>query len=138
MASVIYNSALLEAITGQIDFEQHDFAVMLCTDSYTPDKDSHTRRSDVTNEVTGDGYSQGGAFVSVTTNADNDNDRVDVSLGEAEWPNSTITARYAIYYRVSEIDPSADNLIAAIDFGSDITSTNGTFALGESTLRIQN
>lgn len=138
MASLIYNSGLYDAATGAIDFDTDTFKVMLVTSSYTADKDLDLKRSAVTNEVTGTGYSAGGTTATVTVTKDTVNDRIDISLGAASWSTSTITARAAVYYKSRGGASSADELVAYIDFGSNITSTAGTFSLTASTLRIQN
>ena len=138
MASLIYNSGLDDIFRGNIVPSSDTFKVMLVTSAYTPNKDTHTKRSDVTNEVTGTGYSAGGAAATVTVTKDTANDRIDVSLGGASWPTATITARAAVYYKSRGGASSADELVAYIDFGSDVTSTAGTFALTASTLRLQN
>lgn len=138
MASLIYNSALDDAARALIDFDSDTFKCMLVTSTYSPNKDTHTKRSDVTNEVSGTGYSAGGAAATVTVTKDTANDRVDVSLGAVSWATSTITARGAVYYKSRGGASSADELVGYIDFGADITSTAGTFALTASTLRYQN
>jgi hypothetical protein len=74
----------------------------------------------------------------VTVTKDTVNDRVDISLGAESWTTASITARGAVYYKRRGGLSSADELVAYIDFGGDITSTLGTFALTASTLRIQN
>jgi hypothetical protein len=66
------------------------------------------------------------------------NDRVNISLGAISIPSATITAHAAVYYKHRGGASSADELVAYIDFGGDIVSTNGTFALSASTLRKQN
>lgn len=138
MASLIFNSALDDALRGSIDFDTDSFAVMLVTSSYSPDKDTHTKRSDVTNEVSGVGYVAGGSGVTVTVTKDTANDRIDISLGSASWASATITAAAAVYYKSRGGLASADELVAYIDFGGNVISTNGTFSLTASTLRIQN
>lgn len=138
MASMIYNSCLDDVARNNIDLDTDSFKVMLVTSAYTPDKDTHTKRSDITNEVSGTGYSAGGAAVTLTVTKDTANDRIDTSLGGISLSSATITARGAVYYKARGGASSADNLVAYIDFGSDITSTNGTWALTASTLRIQN
>lgn len=138
MASLIYNSALYDAMTGAIDFDTDSFKVMLVTSAYTPDKDTHLKRSSVTNEVTGTGYTAGGAAATVTVTKDTTNDRIDVSLGSASWATSTITARGAVYYKARGGASSADELVAYVDFGADIVSSAGTFSLTASTLRLTN
>jgi hypothetical protein len=112
---------------------------MLCTSTYAPNKDTHTKRSDVTNEVTGTGYTAGGNSVTVTVAAvDTANDRVDITLGGTTWTTATITARYAVYYKARGGASTADELVAVNDFGSDVTSTAATFTLNASTLRKSN
>jgi hypothetical protein len=109
------------------------------TSTYSPNKDTHTKRSDVTNEVGASGsYAAGGGAATVTVTKDTVNDRIDISLGAVSFTTATITARGAVYYKSRGGASSADELVAYIDFGADITSTAGTFSLTASTLRIQN
>jgi flagellar basal body rod protein FlgG len=139
MPSLIYNSAIRDMATGAVDFDTDTFWVMLTTSAYTENKDTHTRRSDVTNEVTGTGYSTGGQVVTVTVGAvDTTNDRVEITLGGASWAASTITARKAIYYKRRGGAATADEIIAVNDFGADVVSSSGTLTLNSSTIRIQN
>jgi hypothetical protein len=138
MPSLIYNRGLENAARGTIDFDTDTFRVMLTTSAYTENKDTHDFRDDVTNEVSGAGYTTGGNVVTVTVTRDDANDRVDISLGGTTWPTSTITARKAVYYKSRGGAASADEIIAVNDFGTDVISTGGTFTLNASTLRIQN
>lgn len=139
MASLIFNPALNAWAKGNIDFDSDTFKVMLVTSSYTPNKDTHDFRNDVTNEVTGTGYSAGGATATVTVAAvDTVNDRQEITLGGTSWPTSTITARGAVYYKSRGGASSADEIIAYIDFGADIVSSGGTFTLTDSVMRLQN
>lgn len=138
MASIIYNSFLDDVFRGNIDCDTDTFYVMLVTSSYTEDKDVHDKRDDVTNEVSGAGYTAGGVAATVTVTKDTANDRIDVSLGSATWASSTITARKAVYYKRRGGAASADELVAVNDFGSDVITSSGTFTLNASTVRIQN
>lgn len=138
MASIIYNSFLDDVFRGNIDCDTDTFYVLLVTSGYTEDKDAHDRRDDVTNEVSGTGYTAGGVAATVTVTKDTANDRIDVSLGSASWASSTITARKAVYYKRRGGLASADELVAVNDFGSDVTTSSGTFTLNASTVRIQN
>lgn len=139
MASLIFNSALRDEAIGSIDFDTDTFKVMLVTSAYTPNKDTHTKRSDVTNEVSGTGYTAGGAASAVSVAAvDTTNDRVVITFGAVSWPGATITARGAVYYKSRGGASSADELIAYDDFGADIVATAGTFSLAASTITKQN
>lgn len=138
MASLIFNKALENLARGNIDFDTDTFKVMLTTSAYTENKDTHGFRSDVTNEVTGTGYTAGGNTATVSVTLDTANDRVDISLGGTTWPSSTITARKAVYYKSRGGAATADEVVAVNDFGADVISSAGTFTLNASTLRISN
>ena len=139
MASFIYNSFIRDVLTGAIDMDTDTFKVMLTTSAYTENKDTHTKRADVTNEVTGTGYTAGGAATTVTVAAvDTANDDVEITIGAASWSTSTITARKAVIYKSRGGASSADELVAVIDFASDVISTAGTFTLTASTIKFQN
>ena len=138
MASLIYNSCLNDMATGAIDFDTDSFKILLVTSSYSPNKDTNTKRSDVTNEITGIGYTAGGASSAVTVTNDTANDRIDINFADVSWSSATLTAAAAVIYKTTGT-ASADNLVAYLDFGGNVTSTNGTFTLDiTSPLRIQN
>lgn len=138
MASIIYNSAVDDMARGAIDFDTDTFKVMLVTSSYMPDKDTHDKRNDITNEVTGTGYSAGGSTCACTVTKDTANDRVTLQFASTSWASSTITARGAVYYKSRGGASSADELIAYNDFTSDVSTTSGTFTVAASTITLQN
>lgn len=138
MASIVFNSCVDDMAKGAIDFDTDSFKAMLVTNSYSPNKDTHTKRSDVTNEVTGTGYTAGGAATTITVTKDTVNDRVDISFSNPSWASSTITARACVIYKSRGGASSADELVAYVDFGSDISSSGGTFTTSfSSPLRFQ-
>jgi hypothetical protein len=139
MASLIYNSCIRDAVTGAIDFDTDTFKMLLVTSSYAAAK-SHAKRSDVTNEVSGTGYTAGGNACSVSVAAvDNTNNDVEISFTVTSWTSATITARAGVIYKSRGGASSADELVGYVDFGSDVSSTNGTFAVTVSTpLKFQN
>jgi hypothetical protein len=138
MASLVYNSFFDDVLRGNINPEADTFFVMLVSSAYTEDKDAHTKRSNVTNEIAGTGYVAGGQAATATIAKDNATDRVTITFAAVNWPTSTITARKAVYYKRRGGAASADELVGVNDFGSDVTSTAGTFALPAATLTIQN
>lgn len=138
MASLIYNSAPDEMARGDIDFDTNTFKAMLVTNSYTPNKDTHDFLDDVTNEVSGTGYVAGGETSAVTVTKDTGNDKVTIQFGAVSWAGSTITARGCVYYKSRGGASSADELVCFADFGSDVTSSGGTFSVAASTITLQN
>jgi hypothetical protein len=138
MASLIYNSCIDDTARGNIDFDSNTFKAMLVTSSYTPNKDSHDKRDDVTNEASGTGYTAGGETSTVTVTKDNTNDKVTIEFGAVSWSSSTITARGCVYYKSRGGASSADELVAYNDFGGDVSSSGGTFSVAASTITLQN
>lgn len=129
MASKVYNNGIRSALTGAIDFDTDTFKIMLVTDSYTADEDTHEDRADVTNEVTGTGYTTGGGTTTVTVGSvDAANDRVDISFSDVSFTSSTITAAGGVIYK-STGTASTDLLVAFLDFGGNVSSSNGTFTV---------
>lgn len=137
MASLIYNSCPEDLAKGAIDFDTDTFKVLLVTSSYTPNKDTHTRGDDITNEVTGSGYTAGGATTTVTVTLDTANDKVTVGFSAVSWATSTITARGAVIYK-STGTAANDPLVAYMDFVNDVSSSGGTFSISASTITLQN
>ena len=138
MASLIYNSAIDNMARGAIDFDTDTFKAMLVTSTYTPNKDTHDKRDDVTNEASGTGYTAGGATSTVTVTKDTANDKVTIQFGAVSWASSTVTARGCVYYKSRGGASSADELVAYNDFSSDVSSTGGTFSVAASTITLQN
>ena len=138
MASLIFNSAIDDMARNNIDFDTNTFKAMLVTSSYTANKDTHDKRDDVTNEASGTGYTAGGATSTVTVTKDTANDKVTIQFGAVSWATSTITARGCVYYKSRGGASSADELVAYNDFGSDVSSSGGTFSVAASTITLQN
>jgi len=129
MADVIYNIAKLNILNGGLDFDTNTFKVMLVTSSYTPNQDTHEDRADVTNEVTGTGYSSGGAtLASVTVTQDNTDNEGVVDAADVTWSSSTITARGAVLYK-STGTAANDTLVCYLDFSTDQSSSSGDFTI---------
>ena len=130
MADVIFNSFKRDIMNGALDLDTDTINVMLVTSTYTPDQDAHTKRSDVTNEVSGTGYSAGGsALAGKAVTVDNTDNEGVFDANDLSWTTATITARGAVLYKARGGASSADELICYIDFGADKTSTAGTFTI---------
>lgn len=117
-------------ISTAVDLSSDTVKLMLLTSSHTPDVDAEVFIDDVSaNEVAASGtYSAGGVTLtksSSTDDTDNEGvfDATDVSITSA-----TITARYGIVYKDTGT-PGTSPIICGIDFGSDYSSSNGTFAI---------
>jgi hypothetical protein len=138
-ASVTYSQFYNNVLRGNIDVDTDTFYCELVDQTYTPNKDTHTYRSDITGEVVGTGYSTGGKACTLSITVDNTNDRIEISMAPVAWPLATLTARGVVIYKRRGGAASADELVHFIDFLSNFTSTNGTFTASMATpIRIQN
>jgi hypothetical protein len=139
MSSLIFNSCLVGALRGRINVDADDFGVMLLDESYEPSKDHSNRYELMDYEIRAKGYETGGLSASVfldVASLSGGGTAIDVHLGPAKWSGS-LRARYAAYYRKST-NAEDDDLVAVIDFGGPVVSTNGPFEVSESVLRIEN
>lgn len=122
-----YGNAFLALLNKELDLDTDTLKVMLCTSSYTPDQDAHDHKDDVTNEVTGTGYTAGGAtLANVAVTYTGGTNTIKFDADDASWTTSTITARYAVVYDDTATDKP---LILYVDFGADVVSTGGTFTI---------
>ena len=130
MASGLYGITFLNALKNDLALDLDDttadrFKVMLVTSAYTPDFGTHDFKADVTNEVSGPGYSAGGnSLTSVTCTQSGGTITFDAD--DVTWTSSTITARGAVVYDDSL---ASDPLFCYIDFGADKSSSSGDFVL---------
>ncbi|MFC9769113.1 hypothetical protein [Rhodococcus jostii] len=126
----LYGLALKSVFDKEIDWNTDTIKVMLCTSSYTPDQDTHQYKSSITNEVTGTGYTAGGAtLASATTSYTTGTNTLVLDAADSSWTTSTITARYAIIYNSTPGTDATRPLIAYVDFGADVSTTAGTFTI---------
>ena len=131
MASVVYNNFKELLLTGGVNLGNggDTIKVALVTSSYSADIDSHDMFDDVTNEVSGTGYSAGGnTLASQAVTQDNTDDEGVFDASDTNWANSTITARGAVVYKSTGV-ASTSPLICYFDFGSDQISSSGNFAI---------
>lgn len=131
MPSKLYGNFLKQALNKEIDWDSDTIKVALLTSSYTPNQDSHDYLDDVSSyEVTGTGYTTGGAtLASKTSTYDGTNNVIVLDAADVTWSSSTITARYAVIYDDSGANAASKALIGYVDFGSDQSSTNGNFTI---------
>lgn len=133
VTSKVYGLAQQGMLNGEIDFDTAPVYVMLTTATYVPAQDTHRYRGDVSNEVTGAGYTAGGqALTGKTVTYDAATNTLKLDCADVTWANSTITARYAVFYVQVGADlttPLDDPLLCYWDFGADVSSSAGPFTL---------
>lgn len=131
MASVLYNRWKQGSLQADYDLGTggDTIKVALVTSSYTPNIDTHEDFADITNEVSGTGYTAGGAtLANQAVSMDTTDDEGVFDADDVTWGSSTITARGAVVYQ-STGTASTSLLIAYFDFGSDQVSSSGDFTI---------
>ena len=134
MASVIYDSFIADVFAGTCTTAS-SYKGMLVTSSYTEDRGAHSKRSSVTNEVSGTGYTAGGVALALTASLNTTTHILTLTIPTATWASSTITARKLIVYRTTGTAAN-DNLVCCVDNGSDLISSSTTMTWNASTWAI--
>lgn len=124
---------LMDATAARrFDWVNDSFKVMLSTSAFVPDQDTLDFRDDVTNEVSGTGYTAGGVAVSgKTLSYDAASNEVRLLMADNVWgPGATIAGvRVATLYKVTGGAASTDPVIAYLVEAADVAVSNGTLTI---------
>lgn len=126
-----YGNAPKNAFLGKINYTGHDIYVMLLTDLYTPDQDTHEFVDDVSaNEVEGTGYTAGGKLLTgKTLTYDAPTNTLKFDANDPTWTESTIEAHYAVIYDGYEALEADQPILGYVNFGENRNSNNGEFKI---------
>lgn len=128
ITATLYGGFLKSLANKQINLNSDTFKVMLLTNGYTP-SDAHQYQTDLgANEITGTGYSAGGAALSGVTVSYASN-TLTFTASATSWTSSTFTAYYAVIVDVTPGTSSTNPLIGYVNFGGAESDTNGTFQI---------
>lgn len=116
---------ILDATQLAIDLSLTTHKWALYTNTLTPNFSTDQSYS-ATNEVSGTGYTAGGQTIAGPTTTESPTGTLMYDMTDEAWASSSITARGAILYADAL---AGNNLIVAMTFGADFTSTNGTFTI---------
>ena len=137
MASFNFTNLARHLANGAVKFDgSQTFKVMLVssvptTTETTGNQDAWVNRSDVTNEITGTGYSAGGIAQAFTLNAltlVGNQQTVTWTNITNGWTSATFSAVGAIIYLNSGTN-TTDKLLHFIDFGGTVSCTSGNFSI---------
>lgn len=120
----VFKTGMLD---GTYDFSSTTtkvYKIALYTNSATINQD--TTAYTTTGEVNGNGYNAGGNTLVIGVPPTNSNDISYLSFNDTTWTGSTFTARGALIY---EYNGTTNPAVCVLDFGSDKTTTNGTFTV---------
>ena len=125
----MYGNFIAKALNKEIDWDSDEIKVALFTEDFVPNQDTQEYFDDLSGEVpNGDGYIPGGVTLTNKTITYNPADNsVTIDADDVVWTDASISARYAVIY---DNTPTTNKpLIAYIDFGSTMSSTNANFSL---------
>lgn len=130
MAARAYGKFVQHLAKADIDVDSLALGAMLVTSSYTPNYDTHEFRADVTNEVTGTGYSAGGiALTGEAATLDTTNDWLKIDANDADFGTLTVTGIAGLVIYVVTGSSATDNLVSFHSFSSQSPSgVNFTYA----------
>ena len=122
MALSFYSSAARNFVVGELNWPADVFHLMLMTSSYTFNA-AHDFRSDIANEVSGDGYTAGGLpLENLTASAANpcvlSADDVNIAQSASGFSNGRKYAFVEIKGGAASADPLLNYGTAAADFGN--------------------
>lgn len=124
----VFNLALTSLLSKQVSWSSDTIKVMLATSAVVPNQQTWQYQSSVTNEVTGTGYTAGGATLASKTEVITGQVKA-LDAADVSWASSTITARYAYIYDATPGTAATNPLLAYVDFGADVISSNGPFSI---------
>ena len=111
-----------DLLGGVQDLDTDVLKIALYTSTAT--LDASTTAYSTTNEVVGTGYTAGGNTLSGASISSSGTTAF-VDFTDTSWTTATITARGALIYNTSK----SNKAIAVLDFGSDRSSSGGTFTI---------
>jgi len=111
-----------EILEGVHDFTSHTFKLALYTNSATID--ATTTAYSTSNEVSGAGYSAGGATLTAVNPTVSGTTAI-VDFNDVTFSSSTITARGCLIYNSS----ASNKAVAVFDFGGDKASSSSNFTI---------
>jgi hypothetical protein len=129
MASGIYGPFIRDAINNAKAFALNASDTIKwqpVADAYTPDFNTHDEEADITNEVTGTGYTTGGEVLASPTFV--------ISAGFATFDGNNVSLPTTTLTNIEGVvlfddTLTGDPLLCAVDFGSSYSTVAGTLAI---------
>lgn len=131
VTAFVYGQALIHFADADIDWTADTIKVALTNSTEVPDQDADDFWNDAeANEITGTGYSAGGAtLASPTRTYTAGTNTMSLDGADTQWTTASFTARNAHVYKDRGGATSADELISYVLFGGDETVSSGTFTI---------
>lgn len=113
-----------------IDWLSDSFKMMLTTSAYTADLDAHDFKDDITNEISGTGYTATGvALTTKTLTITGGTNTIKFDADDTSWTTASFTAAFGVIYDATPGSDATRPLLWLVDFGGSQTVTAGTFSV---------
>jgi hypothetical protein len=126
-----FGSAFLSVFNKEVDFASDTIKCALFTNAHAPDQDGdryYDGAHGMTEVANGNGYTTGGvALANKALAYDGATNVFKIDADDAVWAAATVTARYAVIY--DDTPASSKPLLCYIDFGEDVSSSNGEYKI---------
>jgi hypothetical protein len=125
-----YGLSLKSLTVGEVDYISGTVKCLLTSNTYVPNQDTHQYVSDITNEVSGAGYTAGGVTLTSKTNSYNTStNTVALDAADPTWATITIAEiRYAVFY-IDSGTPSTSPLLCYMDFEANYAPSAQSFTV---------
>jgi hypothetical protein len=125
-----YGPALSSLVAGEIDFVGATAKAALTSNTYVPNQDTHQYFDDVTNEVSGSGYTAGGVTLSSKTAAySSGTNTLTLDAADPTWATVSIAEiRYVVFY-IDTGTPATSPLISYMDFEANYAPSAQSFTV---------
>src|SRR3990167_116977 len=131
VTAFVYGLGMDHMLDADIDWTVDTIKAALTNSTEVPDQDADDFWSDAdANEVSGTGYTAGGAaLVTPTRTYTAGTNVLKLDADDTAWTTASFTARNAHIYKDRGGATTADELISYILFGGDETVSSGTFTI---------
>lgn len=129
-----YGLAAQSMLNKEIDVDSDTLKLMLVTTGYSFNQDTHRYKSSITNEVSGSGYTAGGATLSgVSVSYNTSTNVLSFDANDVSWDPVTLTganaAAGAVLYNSSPGSDATRPLLIYIDFEDTFEPQGGELTI---------
>ena len=129
MTSKLYGSVLSQLLSGGINFSSDTIKVAGVTSAYTFDQDAHNYFDDITNEITGTGYTAGGfTLTGKSLTYDGATNTLKIDGADISAADCTFTVAKLVIYKATGT-ASTSPLILCVDLDGDKSPFNAPFGV---------
>ena len=134
-AITIPHETINAIINETLNSSAGNFYAMLLGTGYTPSA-AHSFRSNLTNEVTGTGYTAGGVAAPLTITRDDATDKTIIRAEQIILTGVTASPRYVVYYQRLGGAATADRVLMIVDWGVVYPANGAAYPINANELEI--